>query len=133
MEHACGGGCVMSAAGQWCCVCVLLVYDGCMEVDDKSSMRVLVGVWDVHWMVERDCWYVSVVWDSWLDDDEDGRALLCEKELNGWSAGQQRARVPTIHCEGGWDGSSGACATSPACCLVQCVGWLLLLLVLLLL
>ena len=43
----------MSAAGQWCCVYVLLVYDGCVEVDDKSSMRVLGGVWDVHWLIER--------------------------------------------------------------------------------
>ena len=59
----------------------------------------VVGMWYVYRMIERDCWYVFVLWDPGFLYDENGWALLDEKEKNRWSAGQQRTRVPTIHSE----------------------------------
>ena len=118
VEHAHSGCRVVCSV--WCMCGMLLVCDGCVQVKDKPSIRMVVGVGHV---------YVLIVWDGrdlcdvgnhGFDDDENGWSMLSQEQLHGWSTHQQRVRVPAVHSEGMWDGSGqvecrASCASGWMC------------------
>lgn len=111
---------------------MLLVCDGCVEVNNKSTICMLVWMRNKDRLIERNSWYLRDVMDQWFNNDKNRRVLLVEKKLDRRSTQQQRMRVPTAYSEGMRRGTRDMDGTSPASELARHVLWLLCLLLLLL-
>lgn len=79
---------------------MLLVCDGCVKVNNKSTICVLIWMCNINRLIERDSWYLCHVMYQWFNNDKNRRVMLVEKELDRRSTQQQRMRVPTADGEG---------------------------------